>query len=171
MAFASNRQAREAGDLSVDLERAALRAVRSAYAELNFSLFGERLTKCQCEFVAASARLEKTLPLWVACLSGLSYPMILYSSEARGYAPVMFSAVFAYYMFQRCLERCTALKLILFWTAMALGILSHFSFIMVCLALGLWSLAHDHFAGASLRMLVLNALKYFGVPLVFLAGI
>ncbi|HEX4350044.1 MAG TPA: hypothetical protein VH251_06645, partial [Verrucomicrobiae bacterium] len=30
--------------------------------------------------MVTSARFGKTLPLWVACLSGLSYPMILYSS-------------------------------------------------------------------------------------------
>jgi hypothetical protein len=49
--------------------------------------------------------------------------------------------------------------------------LSNFSFIMVFMALGIWSLAHDCFAGASVRLLALNAAKYYGVPVVFLAGL
>ena len=45
--------------LSVELERAALRAVRTAYAELNESLFGRRLRSCQLTFVDAGPRLGR----------------------------------------------------------------------------------------------------------------
>ena len=121
--------------------------------------------------IMTSSRLGKTVPVWAACLAGLSYPLISLCSEARGYSFAMFFAVLAYEMLQRCWERYTLLKLFLFWIALVLGTLSHFSFIMVCMALGIWSLAHDRFAGDSARVMALNVAKYYGVPVVFLASL
>ncbi|HEY6555784.1 MAG TPA: DUF2786 domain-containing protein [Polyangiaceae bacterium] len=61
--------------LSVELERAAVRAVRTTYAELNESLFGRRLRGCQLTFVEAGARLGR----WVGelCTIELSRALLL----------------------------------------------------------------------------------------------
>jgi hypothetical protein len=121
--------------------------------------------------MATARRLGKTTTAWAACFAGLSYPVILYGSEARGYAPAMFFAVAAFELLQRCRERCTPAQLFLFWLALGLGILSHFSFLMVCFALGSWTLVRDRLAGFSIREILRNALKFFGLPVVFLAGV
>jgi hypothetical protein len=118
-----------------------------------------------------SCRYGKDTALWTVCLAGLSYPVILYGSEARGYAAVMFFAVAAFELLLRCHERCTAPRLILFWTVLMLGFLAHFSFIMVCVALGIWTLIRDRLAGVSLRGSLVNAAKYFGPVMIFLAGL
>jgi hypothetical protein len=47
----------ETQTLSVELERAALRAARSTYNDLNETLFGGRLPRCRVEFVEPGARL------------------------------------------------------------------------------------------------------------------
>jgi hypothetical protein len=121
--------------------------------------------------IRTSRRLGKDVSIWVACLAGLSYPIILYASEARGYAPAMFFAVASFELLQMCRERCTPAKLILFWASLILGFLSHFSFVIVCLALGVWTLVRDRLADVPLRGLSLNAIKYFGPPAIFLSGI
>ncbi|HMJ11960.1 MAG TPA: DUF2786 domain-containing protein [Polyangiaceae bacterium] len=53
--------------LTIELERAALRAVRTAYAELNESLFGRRLRYCQLTFVDPGPRLGR----WVGDLRSI----------------------------------------------------------------------------------------------------
>jgi hypothetical protein len=39
---------------------------------------------------------------------------------------------------------------------------------MVCMALGIWSLARDGFAGGTVRTIAVNAIKYYAVPAAFL---
>jgi hypothetical protein len=119
----------------------------------------------------AARRWGKAEPAWVVCLAGLSFPMILYCSEARGYAPAMFFAVASFELLQRCQERCTPAKLLIFWTSLCLGFLSHFSFVFVFAALGGWSLIHEKFIGASLRGAGVSIAKYYAVPAIFLAGV
>lgn len=116
-------------------------------------------------------RWGKEESVWVVYLAGWSCPMILYCSEARGYAPAMFFAVVSFELLQRCWERCTTAKLLLFWASLCLGFLSHFSFVIICIALGIWLLVHERTAGGSLRGVWLKAAKYFAIPAVFLAGI
>lgn len=117
----------------------------------------------------AARRFGPGTAIWVLVLAGLSFPIILYGSEARGYAPAMFFAVAAYELMQRRRERASRLNLVLFWACLVLGMLAQFTFLMVCLALGIWQLARDHFAGAGWRTRAGNVIKYFGVPLVCLA--
>jgi hypothetical protein len=116
-------------------------------------------------------RWGKAESVWIVYLAGLSYPIILYSSEARGYAPAMFFAVASFELLQRCWERYTPAKLLLFWASLCLGFLSHFSFGIICVALGIWSLVRERTAGSSLRGVWLKVAKYYAIPAVFLAGI
>ena len=72
-------------------------------------------------------------------LAALSYPLILYSSEARGYAPAVLFSLTAFFLLQSYWQRRTFWKVVLFWTSVALGLLSHFTFIYVYLSLFVWS--------------------------------
>jgi len=109
--------------------------------------------------------------VWIVYLAGLSYPVILYSSEARGYAPAMFFAVISFEMLQQCRERSTWSRLILFWASLCLGFLSHFSFAIIWVALGGWSLVREKYAGSFLRSAVVNLAKLYAVPAIFVVGI
>jgi hypothetical protein len=119
----------------------------------------------------AARRWSSEAAVWVVYLAGLSYPIILYSSEARGYAPAMFFAVVSFEMLQRCWERETWVRLILFWTALCLGFLSHFSFVIILISLGGWSLIRERKTGTSFRDATMNLARFYAVPVVFLAGI
>jgi uncharacterized membrane protein len=72
-------------------------------------------------------------------LAALSYPLILYASEARGYAPAVLFSLTSFFLLQGYWESRTFWKLVLFWTSVALGLLSHFTFIYVYLSLFVWS--------------------------------
>jgi len=76
-------------------------------------------------------------------LTGTSYPLVLYFSEARGYAPAMMFALLSYALLRRNWCEFNPYRMIAFWTASVLGILSHLSFVIVSLALLLFSLANE----------------------------
>ncbi len=68
-------------------------------------------------------------------LAGTSFPLLLYFSEARGYAPAIFFAILAYTVLAQNLISPKLPGLLIFWTASVLGILSHATFVMVSVAL------------------------------------
>ena len=76
-------------------------------------------------------------------LVAFSYPLILYSSEARGYAPAVLFSVTSFLFLQGYWQRRTFWQLMLFWASVALGLLSHFSFIYVYLSLFVWSVVYE----------------------------
>jgi hypothetical protein len=75
-------------------------------------------------------------------LTGTSYPLVLYFSEARGYAPAIMFALISYALLRRNWCEFNPYRMIAFWTASILGILSHLSFVLVSTALLLFSLAN-----------------------------
>jgi hypothetical protein len=103
-------------------------------------------------------------------LAGTSYPLLLYFSEARGYAPEIFFALAAYALLQENLRRFHPARLVLFWAASVLGILSHATFIMATMAFCAASLAHEIQAEGSLRQKALRFAVHHAPPLVFFAG-
>lgn len=80
--------------------------------------------------------LEK---LFVIFLAGISYPLILYFSEARGYAPAIFFALLSFLFLSKCIEKLTPTRLCIFWSAATLGFLAHLSSVTVLLSLILLS--------------------------------
>jgi hypothetical protein len=76
---------------------------------------------------------------WESVLSvilvGTSFPLLLYFSEARGYAPAVFFAVLAYVALLRNFSTPRMSRLVLFWLASALGVLSHSTFVIPTIAL------------------------------------
>lgn len=74
-------------------------------------------------------------------LFGTSFPLILYFSEARGYAPAIFFAVLAYTVLSQNLDDLRPHRVLIFWTATLLGVLSHSTFGIVWAALLVMNLA------------------------------
>ncbi|MEW5735073.1 MAG: hypothetical protein AB1921_09475 [Thermodesulfobacteriota bacterium] len=81
-----------------------------------------------------------------AILCSLSFAMILYSSEARGYAGAFFFGLCAFLLYERIHTRAGKVPVGLFWLSCCLGLLSQLSFVHVYLSLlawGLWLLRRE----------------------------
>ncbi len=102
-------------------------------------------------------------------LTGTSYPLLLYFSEARGYAPAIFFALAACAFLQQNLRRFRPGRAALFWAVSILGVLSHPTFIMATIAFCLWSLAREIQATGSFRQKALRLAAHHGPPLAFFA--
>lgn len=96
-----------------------------------------------------------------------SYVLILYSSEARGYATVVFCAFLAYYLLERYLEEQRPGTAMLFSLVTVLGLMSHLMFVaFLCPAffLSCWRLTRDRIAS---RRIIAGLTALFGLPLSF----
>lgn len=74
-----------------------------------------------------------------AILTACSYPMLLYASEARGYALAVFFGLASFAILDKHVVRPRASTAILFGAVALLGILSHLTFLHVYLGLVAWS--------------------------------
>jgi hypothetical protein len=89
-------------------------------------------------------------------LTGTSYPLVLYFSEARGYAPAMFFALLAYFILRRGSDRLP--PALAFWITCILGTLSHLTFVIAIVAMAI----------GTLRKVMRSAI-YCAPPLLFAA--
>jgi hypothetical protein len=115
----------------------------------------------------ASEREGSAAPWIVAVLSALSFLGIVYSSEARGYAPVAFFATAAF----ACVRHRptdTANMRLLFGGLCALGLLSHLTFLFVYAGLFAWTLER-HLGGG--RRDWRGWIALHRLPLVAIAGL
>ena len=97
-------------------------------------------------------------------LAGTPFPLLLYFSEARGYAPAIFFGLLSFSLLRDCQDRFHWPKLILFWCASMLGILSHLTFIIVFFALGVFTVSYELGGNGSLAERLLQAGKYILLP-------
>jgi len=100
-------------------------------------------------------------------LAGTSYPLLLYFSEARGYAPAVFFGLAAYTILRVNLRDYSTLRLVLFWSASILGILSHATFIMLTVSFVVWSLAYEIKKDGTLRQKTGRLIAHHLPPLAF----
>lgn len=102
--------------------------------------------------LACERRERRADAIAAAALLALSYPLVLYSAEARGYAPALFAALASFYAVERFWERPRPAPLVVFWAAAILGMLGHAIYLQAYLALLLWSgVRAVQTAGASAR--------------------
>ncbi|MBU0728639.1 MAG: hypothetical protein KKE17_00450 [Proteobacteria bacterium] len=105
---------------------------------------------------------EEGLVVW---LTAISFPLIVYSSEARGYAPAVFFAVLSFLLIEK---RPNTLTMICFWLAVFLGALSHLTYCFIYLAILLMSffstVKRNGLSSRSFAILM----KWHGPPLFFL---
>ncbi len=106
--------------------------------------------------------------VFVFLLAGFSYPLILYFSEARGYAPAIFFALSSLFVLEKCFTNFSTIKLLLFWLFSCLGTLSHLSFIIVFLSLSVWVLYNEFSGPLSLKSKLYNSFKYLFLPSAFI---
>lgn len=99
----------------------------------------------------AGRRLGRTTAGFAAALTAFSLPLVVYASEARGYALAVCCALAAYLVLARLLDRGKPADALLFGAVSVLGILSHLTFVHVLLAAGIWSLSRLAVRPASIR--------------------
>ena len=102
-------------------------------------------------------------------LGAFSYPLILYSSEARGFAPAVFFALLSYYLMGKCLQRDSYATAALFWASSAAGVLAHLSFVFVYLSLVIWSFFRLIRLNGERRTMLVAFARYHLVPTLFMA--
>jgi hypothetical protein len=78
--------------------------------------------------VLSAIGLRRVEACAVVVLLAFSYPMVVYSSEARGYAPAIFFAAAGFLALRRFLDTQKPLFAILFSASCILGLLSHLTF-------------------------------------------
>lgn len=118
--------------------------------------------------IKIASRWGRLESVFVLLLAGSSYPLILYFSEARGYAQAIFFGLLAFYALRESHISFSPGKLVLFWVASLLGILAHLTFIIVFLSLSVYIIHHELSTEESFFMKTRQALKYLSVPAVFL---
>ncbi len=76
-----------------------------------------------------------------AAMVAVSYPLVHYAGEARGYAPMTLAVLAAFYLLERCLEAPTRGRMAAFIAVSLLGMASHLTFLVAEGALGVWAMA------------------------------
>jgi len=100
-------------------------------------------------------------------LAGFSYPLVLYSSEARGYSPAIMFALASFLFVERRLNGSRHAQFF-FWLSAPLAFLSHSSFIYVYAALFVWSALEETRRGGAVKGALRLASLHL-VPIVFAA--
>ncbi len=104
--------------------------------------------------------------LMSAGLVSVSYPMVHYSSEARGYGIMLLAALSAAWLMETYLERPGRLKAVAFSTVALIGLASHFTFLAVLAALGAWAAMALYSRQGSVVSTAARLVVLFGAPLV-----
>lgn len=107
-------------------------------------------------------RLEAVI---ASLLTAGSYLMIHYSSEARGYAMVIFFALLTFYAAQRFVQNGFCRWAVIMWLCMWLGFLSHSMYVHVFIALGVWLLVRLFKTCKTGQEIFIRYIQCFGVPI------
>ena len=103
----------------------------------------------------------KLVPL---ILAAGSYAIVLYSSEARGYAPALAASLGCLWIWLRVEGRPSLPSLAAFWAMAAAGLLAHPTTVYLLAALGCWQLGRKNLAVPATLRDVRNALWWFSPP-------
>ena len=106
-----------------------------------------------------------------ALLFSLSYPLINYSGEARGYAPMMLAALIAAYALEQHLKNPTPRTVTAFVTASLIGLMSHLTFVVIEAGLGIWAAWEIyHLTRRSLVSTFAKLVPLFGAQLILVTA-
>ncbi|MDA0833473.1 MAG: glycosyltransferase family 39 protein [Planctomycetota bacterium] len=113
-------------------------------------------------------RLHGTSVGWFAMiLTAGSYVLTHYSSEARGYAPLMFFSLLAFIAMERALATGKAKWDVVWNFAAIFGVLSHATFVTMLVSIGLWSVVTMLTSATSKGYVVLRLLRWHFIPVLF----
>lgn len=104
-------------------------------------------------------------------LTGFSYVLVLYSSEARGYGPAVFFAFVSYYLMDGYLEKQKWQTALMFSFSVILGFMSQLTFLCFFSAAFIWSGYRLIKSRLGFKRAVMALLSCYAMPCVFLAVI
>jgi uncharacterized membrane protein len=114
-------------------------------------------------------RRNRAAAFFAMLLTGFSYALVLYSSEARGYSTAVFFSFLAFYALDLYLEQPRWQMAALYSFSALLGLASHLSFASVLLASIAWSVWRMDSIGASRRQMARCLFSCQAAPALFLA--
>lgn len=114
-------------------------------------------------------RMRPAALIVTLAVAAVSYPLVVYSSEARGYAPAAFFSLAMFIFVETYWRRRKQLYLMGFWSTSVIAVLYHPAAVCIYLALGLWSLVHEWRLGGGLPRMVCKLALCHAVPLAFMA--
>jgi hypothetical protein len=106
-----------------------------------------------------------------AILFSFSYPLIFYSSEARGYSLVVFFAMLAMDALDRYARRPAMLRSVIFVLVCVLGFLSHLTFLHAYLGLLVWSIVRFSRDAPSRREMLTHLARCHALPILFFVAL
>lgn len=107
--------------------------------------------------------------IFAMLLTGFSYVLILYSSEARGYSSAVLFSFLAFYSLDLYLERRRWPMAALYSLSVLLGLASHLIFVTVLLASIVWTVCRLKSIHAPRKQILRTLILCNAVPLLFLA--
>lgn len=114
-------------------------------------------------------RWGKLEGILASLLMGGSYLMIYFSSEARGYAMVVFFGLATFVALRRVIQKNSWQWAVVFWLCVFLGLASHLTYLNVFIASAAWLLVELFKTCKNKRLVIAPLLKCLAVPTVFLA--
>ncbi len=110
-----------------------------------------------------------TTAVFTALLLGSSFLLIEYSTEARGYAPVVMMVFLSWLVMRRWMQNEQAGWAVVFWFAVVIGLVSQLIFVQFYLGLLAWSGWHLARQSVSWGYVISRGLLLHGVPLITIA--
>lgn len=117
------------------------------------------------------ARQDKSTAFFSALLISFSYVLILYSSEARGYAQLVFFCFFCFLILRSFFDKRRWQLGILFSLSAVLGFTSHLTFLIFLLASLIWFWVRLFRSNLSLPKIAIWTVAFYAIPCLFLAAL
>ncbi len=119
--------------------------------------------------LAGYRRMRAAALAVTVAVAAVSYPLVVYSSEARGYAPAAFFSLAMFAFIEAYWRSRNRWYLTGFWSSAVIAVLYHPAAVCIFLALGLWSLVREWRLGSGLSRVVREMAWCHAVPLAFMA--
>jgi len=117
---------------------------------------------------AIGSRRGPAVGIAAAAAFALSYEMVLYSTEARGYSGLVFSTLLAFYALEPAIQNASWRWRALYWFACSIGVLSHPIFAGFLAAAIVWTAWRARTTGAGASAIARQLFLVHAVPVVVL---
>jgi len=119
--------------------------------------------------MAGYRRMRAVALIVMLAVAAVSYPLVVYSSEARGYAPAAFFSLLMFILLSTYWRHRNQWYLLGFWSASVIAVLYHPAAVCIYLSLGLWSLVREWRLGGGFPQVVRELALCHAVPVAIMA--
>ncbi len=108
--------------------------------------------------------------LIAALLISLSYPLVHYAGEARGYSLMVFAGLSCFHLMSRYIKTPSPVIAVAFVAVSMVGLMSHLTFVVMQAGLGLWALSELHQRQQSIISMAAKLVPLFGLQIIALVA-